>query len=258
MMGQSPTTPSSTRGWTRSCRWLCLGPLLAGYLVHGQGSVHVGISEPILDAVLAFPVTGIVTTRHFPEGAAVRQGQVLVELDKRLEELDVERRRLAMQLAQAELERLQTLARKNAISVSREETDKKQAEFEIARVEHEIAREMVRRRQLIAPADGFIAQHYKQVGEACDEERTPVARFVDTSRCLFVVDCEPSAVRGLQTGQKARLQFDGPQGVLDVTGTIHFIAPVVDAASGLLRMKVLFENADHRIRPGIAGRLLLE
>lgn len=257
-MRPSPSEPNPSRGWRRACRWLRLGPLLIGYLVHGQGSVHLGISEPVLDAVLAFPVTGIVTTRLFPEGAAVRKGQVILELDKRLEELDVERRRLAMQLAQAELERLQTLARKNAISVSREETDKKQAEFEIARVEHEIAQEMVRRRQLMAPADGFIAQYFKQVGEACDEERTPVARFVDTSRCLFVVDCEPSAARGLQTGQKARLQFDGPQGVLDVAGTIHFIAPVVDAASGLLRVKILFENTDRRIRPGISGRLILE
>ncbi len=224
----------------------------------GQARMLTGITEPILDAVLAFPVTGVVSARAIEEGAAVRKGQVIVELDKQLEELEVERRRLAMRLAEAELERLRALASKNAISVSREETDKKEAEFGIAKVEHELAREMLRRRQLTSPTDGVVAQYFKQVGEACDQERTAVVRVVDTARCLFVLDCEPALAPRFVLGQAAKLQFDGAAGAFELEGKVHFVAPVVDAASGLLRVKILFNNPALRVRPGITGRLVLD
>jgi RND family efflux transporter MFP subunit len=230
----------------------------AGFTTPVSGATVIGITEPVVDAIMAFPVTGIVTARHIEEGEAVRHGEVMVELDKRLEELDVERRRLAMQLARTELTRLETLARKNTISVSREDLEKKQADFQIAEVEYELAREMVRRRQLVAPVDGFIAQYFRDVGEACDEERAPVVRVVDTRRCYFVADCEAMVWRRLNLGQQVNLEFDGRDGPITLPGVVHYIAPVVEPASGLLRIKVLFENPDHQIRPGVEGRLTIE
>lgn len=220
-----------------------------------EAATVTGITEPILDATMAFPVTGIVTARHFQEGAAVGKGEVIIELDKRLEELDVQRRKLAMQLAEAELKRLETLATRNTISVSREEIDKKRADFEISKVEYELALEMVRRRQLVAPMDGFIAEFYRDIGEACDEERAPVVRLVDTRRCHFVSDCDPAIGLRLTLGQRVALEFDGREGPVQVEGTVSYVAPIVEPASGLLRVKVLFDNPGLRIRPGIAGRM---
>ncbi len=229
---------------------------LAG-AVHAQTVEVAGISEPVMDSTMAFPATGIVAARHFPEGATVKKGQVLIELEKRLEELDVARRKLAKQLAATELNRLETLAGKNTISVSREEIDKKRTEAEIAMIELELSEEMLRRRQIVAPVDGQIARYFKQVGEACDEERAPVVRVVDTRTCYFVADCEGRAWQRLKLEQRVKLQFDGRDGVVEVEGSVHYIAPVVDPASGLLRVKVLFDNPDQRIRPGIAGRMIV-
>lgn len=236
-----------------------LGMLLLGLGIRAvaQPIEVAGISEPVMDSTMAFPATGIVAARHFLEGATVRKGQVLIELEKRLEELDVARRRLAMQLATTELNRLETLAAKNTISVSREEIDKKRTEAEIAKVELELAEEMVRRRQILAPVDGQIAKFFKQVGEACDEERAPVVRVVDTRTCYFVADCEARAWQRLKLEQRVKLQFDGREGIIELEGMVHYIAPVVDPASGLLRIKILFDNQDQRIRPGIAGRMIV-
>ncbi len=253
--------PARAGGRRAACRSagarviLTLAAALAGGVAFGQPYEIAGISEPVMDSTMAFPATGIVAARHFPEGATVRKGQVLIELEKRLEELDVARRKLAMQLASTELQRLETLASKNTISVSREEIDKKRAESEIAKVELELSEEMVRRRQILSPVDGQIARFFKQVGEACDEERAPVVRVVDTRSCYFVADCEAKAWQRLKLEQAVKLQFDGRDGVIEVEGTVHYIAPVVDPASGLLRIKVLFDNRDQRIRPGIAGRM---
>jgi multidrug efflux pump subunit AcrA (membrane-fusion protein) len=117
---------------------------------------------------------------------------------------------------------------------------------------------MVRRRLLVAPADGHIVEFYKEVGEACDEERTPVVRVTDTRRCEFVADCEARVWQRLQLQQRVKLEFDGREGLLAVEGVVQYVAPVVDPASGLLRIKVRFDNPDLRIRPGLAGRMTVD
>ncbi len=48
------------------------------------------------------------------------------------------------------------------------------------------------------------------------------------------------------------------EGGVIVTGKISFISPVVDPASGLAKIKALFENADGKIRPGLAAKLSAE
>jgi len=88
-----------------------------------------GVTEPIKDVTLAFPIVGVVGARPLEEGTPVRKDQVVIELDKQLEELDLERKRLARELAASELERLKSLAQRNAISVSKEEIEKKRSEF---------------------------------------------------------------------------------------------------------------------------------
>jgi len=42
-----------------------------------------------------------------------------------------------------------------------------------------------------------------------------------------------------------------------VTGTISFVSPVADPASGLVELRVTFPNPGERIRPGIKGSVVL-
>ena len=215
-----------------------------------------GVTEPIKDLTLAFPVLGVINARHFEEGAAVTRGQVIVELEKRLEELEAERKQLERNQAKAELDRLKSLAQRNTISVSREELEKKQAEYDIARVDHEVAVELVRRRVIVSPIDGYVTQFYKDVGEKCDEQE-PVLRLVDTRRCYFVTNLEAKSGSALKLQQRVQLALDTATNALPIAGAISYISPVVDPASGLLRVKAVFDNADGAIRPGIGGRMLL-
>ena len=45
---------------------------------------------------------------------------------------------------------------------------------------------------------------------------------------------------------------------ITVQGQIILLSPVTDPASGLRRVKLLFDNADGRVIPGVAGKLILE
>jgi RND family efflux transporter MFP subunit len=216
-----------------------------------------GVTEPVKDVTLAFPIVGVVGSRPLEEGATVRKDQVVIELDKQLEELDLERKRLARELAASELERLKSLAVRNAISVSKEEIEKKRSEFEIAKVDVELAAAVLKRRQLISPIDGQVAQFFKDVGEKCEDQQ-PVVRIVDTRRFHLVANLEPRLAQPLKLSQKVRVEVLVGDSPITVEGTLIYLSPVADAASGLLRIKAVFENPEGKIRPGIAGRLRID
>ncbi|MCB1125362.1 MAG: efflux RND transporter periplasmic adaptor subunit [Verrucomicrobiae bacterium] len=215
-----------------------------------------GVTEPHRDITMAFPVFGVITERHFEEGDAVRAGEVLVELDKGLEQLEVNRRQHVADLARLELDRVKALAEKQTISVSQAEVDQREAEYLIAQAEVDLAKEALRRCIMTSPIDGQVVEFFKEVGEAF-EERDEVVRVVDTRRCHLVANLDESLARSLKVGQSVELEVAGGSGHLAFEGRLDYVSPVVDPASGLLRVKVLFENPDLRVRPGVLGRLRL-
>lgn len=230
--------------------------VLPAALRGAEPSWATGITEPAQDVTMAFPVVGIVGLRPVGEGAAVTNGQVVIELDKQLEQLDVERKRLARNLASSEFDRLSVLAKRNAISVSSEELDKKKAEFDIARVDLDLASAVLRRRQLLAPFDGQVAVFHKDVGEKCEEQQ-PVVRIVDTRRCLMVANVEPRLAAAMRVGVTVAVEVDAGDAKVQRNATVTYVSPVVDAASGLLRIKAEFDNADGKVRPGVPGSIRL-
>jgi RND family efflux transporter MFP subunit len=215
-----------------------------------------GITEPFHDVTMSAPVNGIIGARLVDEGDFVKKGQILIELDQRLEELEVSRRRLAKEMSQTELDRLKTLSEKNAISVSREELGKKQTEFNIASVDLDLAKEQLRKRSLLSPIDGYVTEIYLEVGEGC-EPRQPIVRVVETRRCYFVTNLEAKLGHALSLGKKLRLSVDAGKSPAEVEGTVSLVSPVIDPASGLMKVKLIFENPDGKMRPGAAGRLLI-
>ena len=221
-----------------------------------HGAEIAGITEPFHDVTLSSPVTGIIGTRLVEEGAFVKKGQTLIELEKGLEELDVVRRKLAREMSQTELERLKTLSEKKTISVSREELDKKQTEFNIASVDLDLAREQLRKRSLVSPIDGYVTEIFLEVGEGC-EPRQSIIRVVETRRCYFVTNLDAKLGHALSPGQKLRLSVDAGRSPVELEGTVSFVSPVIDPASGLMKVKLIFNNPEAKVRPGAAGRLLM-
>ena len=221
--------------------------------VHAESWLS-GLTEPINDVTLSAPVVGIVSARPLSEGAALKKGDIAVELDHKLEELDVQRKKIIRDAAEAEFNRLKELAQRNAISVSKEESAKKEAEFKVAEVEYDLAKEQLQKRLLIAPFDGTIADLFVKVGESC-EARQPVVRIVDTRRCYFVGNVEAKLGHNLKEGAPVTLQVEAGASFITLDGKISFVSPVVDPASGLQKIKAVFDNSDARIRPGVAAKM---
>jgi RND family efflux transporter MFP subunit len=216
-----------------------------------------GITEPFLDVTLSASVPGLVTARRFKEGDIVQEGQVVLELDRKLEELEVSRRQIVRDQKKNDFEGTKKLFNSTR-GVSKEDLDKKEVEYRVAAVEQEMAAEQLHRRQVISPLTGTISELLIEVGESCSAYQSLV-RVVDTRRCYFVTNVEARQADRLKAGQALKLEIDGgPTGQISLTAEIRYLAPTVDPASGLRRIKLVFENADGRVVPGVAGRLILE
>jgi len=216
-----------------------------------------GITEPFCDVVLSASVPGIVSAWKCKEGDFVESGVVIIELDSKLEQLEAERRQLAMTNKKTEWESIRKLSEKNSISVRKEELEKAETDYRIAVTEHSMAVELLRKRSIIAPCSGYVSEIVRDPGEAA-EEYQPIARVVDTRQCYFTCNVEAKSAARLRNGQTVKLEIEGAAGPVAVTGKIIFLSPVVDPASGLQRVRALFDNADARIRPGVAGKMIVD
>ena len=242
-----------------------------------------GFTEPYLDAMLGISATGRVAKIHLTEGTTVEIGQVILELDQQLEQLEVQRRKLLwtskteVKSAARQVKTLKSHLKatkelyKTTGSVPREEMENQELEHALAinelrrledaekreKIEYGIANQQLSRRSLRAPFSGQIAELLINVGENCEID-TPLVHLVNTSRGYFVANVELSVSQQLARGQTVELQLQSGLETVSRTAEIVFISPVVDPASGLRKIKTQFDNPNGKIIPGVAGVMILE
>lgn len=242
-----------------------------------------GIVYPQQDLTLSVHVAGVVDRVHVSVGQAVRAGQVLLTQDARLQQIEQDRRRLIA----ADASELQTVERRRSAlaglvrdattlyeqagTVSRDELTKLRMELDATEGRVEQLREAKRReaaelalaareqemRQLVAPVAGIVTLVKVRTGEwAAPGE--PIVRLVDASSCELRLHVSQAAARRLRAGQSVPVAIEDPAFAAPVGGKVSFVAPVVDAASGLVEVRVQLPNAERRIRPGVKARLRVE
>ena len=227
---------------------------VAGLIPTLAGALEVsGITEPYMDVTLGLSDAGIIHNQFFKEGDVVKKGDVILELDKNLETLEVTRRKAVMDQNKMVYDSTRELA-ETTKSVSKEDLTKAEAEYQVSAAEYDIAVQQLAQRQLGAPFSGAITEVLLKPGAAVAPYQ-PLVRLVDTSRCYFVGHVGGVAAAGLRLDEPVKIELDGGQ---TIAGKICFISPVVDAASGLARIKAIFDNSTGEIRPGLAARMVPE
>lgn len=230
--------------------------LTAGFSItaHADAPAEVsGITEPFMDVTLGLADAGIIRTEFFKEGDIVKKGDVILELDKNLETIEVKRREAVMNQDKMVYNSTLELSH-DTKSVSKVDLAKAEASYEVSTAEYHTAVQQLADRQLVAPFSGSIVEIGLRTGAAVAPYQ-PLVHFVDTSRCYFIGHMDGVAVANLQMDEPVQIQVDGGQ---TVSAKICFISPVVDAASGLARVKAVFDNADGKIRPGLAAKMIVQ
>ncbi len=251
--------------------------------VFGLEAMRVpGITEAVHDVTLSAEATGQISVLYVREGSRVKKGDRLLGLESRIETLEVQRQKLIWE-SRVELDSaieriviLKSLLDSNRSlyektrSVSEEELQKMELDYKMAvaekkrlqvaekreKIEYEIARETLEKRMVTSPVDGVVVTLFLDKGEHC-QSREPLIRVADTRRCLFVSNVTAEVGHQLKNRQTVVLHIGTGDFSIEKKGEIVFISPVVDSASGLMEVKVEFDNTDEAVKPGISGRLSL-
>ena len=201
--------------------------------------------------VVRAEVGGRVTQINFRDGQRIRRGQLLVQLDDRLQ-------RAQVQQAQAELSIAETNHRRNSELVSkgfisRRGVDESAAAVQVAQAKAELARATAARLRVLAPFDGVAGLRNISVGDYL-KEGADIVNLEDMN-AMFVDFRLPERLQArVRPGQTARVQVEALPGSA-FAAVVQAVDPQIDANGRSLNVRGCIDNRLMQLRPGMFARV---
>jgi membrane fusion protein (multidrug efflux system) len=210
-----------------------------------------GETEAWQDVRLASETDGIVERIDPKEGQTVREGQLIATIDVSTLKAALDQAEASFDLADKLYQRRKLLFERKVIA--KEELDRSLNERTLALTNLRRAKVQYERGFLHSPINGLVNYLYVDVGEFVDRGN-PVADLVNVDKIKINVNVPELDVRYLRVGQKAMVTVDAFPG-RRLTGTIDFVAYKADPATKTFQVRVLIDNPDREIRPGMISRV---
>ncbi|MCP4201625.1 MAG: efflux RND transporter periplasmic adaptor subunit [bacterium] len=191
-------------------------------------------------------VEGRVESLLVDEGDFVREGQHLARLVRDDEEINLRKTELKETNARLAYERGEDLADKELIS--REEFDKFKMDFEIAQQEKAEAGWRLQKTTIKAPFAGQISERMIQVGQnlrLSDE----LFQLTDVDPLISRIFLPERDVIGLEEGGQVRITLNADADT-QFTGRIRQVSPVVDTATGTIKVTIEAVEPPSSVRSG--------
>jgi multidrug efflux system membrane fusion protein len=232
-----------------------------------------GRVKAVRNAEIRAQVSGIVQRRLFEQGAEVKAGDVLFQINPAVFQADVdsaaaalERTRVVQKRAHHEVQRLAPLMR--AGTVSRQVYDdavaqRDQAVADVSQAKATLARHKLNLQfaRVEAPISGRIDQALVSEGALVSPtDTTAMARIQQIDQVYVDVRLPASMLEDIRQqaasdGTKPAVEILNSDGKpLGIQGHILFSGIEVDAGTGDVLLRVLAENPQHRLLPGLYVR----
>ncbi|WP_279491831.1 efflux RND transporter periplasmic adaptor subunit [Aeromonas veronii] len=215
-------------------------------------------------------ISGIVQRRLFEQGAEISAGTVLFQINPAPFKADVDSAAAALQRAEAvlarariQIDRLKPLLRTDAISRQTYDdaiSQRDQAAADVAQARATLARHQLNLQfaSVEAPIDGRIDQALVSEGALVSPtDTTPMARIQQIDQVYVDVRQPASALESLRqqagsTAPELAVEILGSNGTpLGMQGHILFSGIEVDAGTGDVLLRVLVDNPERRLLPGL-------
>lgn len=210
-----------------------------------------GYTEPYRTITVSAAETGVMKELPVEEGSIVKQGQILARLDvAQLEaELDIAKIQAGMQ--RIKVERIGELARTQRAAT--EELERSRADLQIRDAEIRKIEAAIETRTMRSPVNGVVTEIKRDPSEAVSLSNPHVLTVVQIDRLIVNLFLPPARAGKFKPGGSAELLL-GESGQR-VPSIVEFISPVVDAASGTVRVKFVVDNATGKLRSGVTASL---
>jgi RND family efflux transporter MFP subunit len=243
-------------------------------------SEWVGSADGMVNAVIKAQVSGYLRTQNYVEGAFVKKGQTLFEIDPRKLQAALDQAKGQWEQARAQVVKTaQDVKRDTPLvqggAVSQRELDDStqanlaaQASMASAKAAVEEAQLNLAFAKIIAPIDGVVGIAKAQVGDLVGpgDELTSMS-MLDPIRVYFPVSEQEyvGAAQKIQQTYKERDQHKDDPGALELIladGTVFphkgkylLVNRQVDVKTGTILIAAQFPNPDNLLRPGQFARV---
>jgi RND family efflux transporter MFP subunit len=238
-----------------------------------------GRTEAAMTVELRARVTGYLDKVAFKDGAEVKKGDLLFEIDPRPYRAELDRANALvaqaeahLKLAEANLKRAEALLPRGAIS--KEEYDKvvgerveAEAALRVAMASRETAKLNVEFTRVYSPIDGRIGRRMLDPGNLVKADETILATIVSKAPAYAYFDIDERTVLRLRKALRedrgdaknawpVQMALTGETG-FSHRGTVDFVDVRVNPNTGTLRLRAVFANADGALVPGLFARIRL-
>jgi RND family efflux transporter MFP subunit len=246
-----------------------------------EASTIESFTEPYRRIDISPAEPGIIATIDVREGDSVKPGQQLASLDCEALRISLEiakasreargRQQAAVaerDLRRARLEKLEQLRPRG--HASGEEVERARADLEVAEanllaieeqrrideLECAKAEALIERRIMRSPIDGVVTRVFRDEREFVTGSNPTVLTVVQLNPLRATFSVPTAQALKLQASQEIKLLF--PESQQQVKGKVELVSPVTEAESGTVRVKVLLDNSQNRLRSGVRCELELD
>jgi RND family efflux transporter MFP subunit len=224
-------------------------------------------------------VSGYLEKVSFKDGAEVKRGDLLCEIDPRLLHAELQKAEAMVALKEAQLKlaeanHARAKALQDKAGISAEELDRitcssaeAESEIRVARAARDVARLNLEFTKVSAPISGRISQRFVDPGGLVRADETILATIVsqDPTQVYFEID-EKTALGLLRAMKEGKLKSTDGTGWMILAGLadekgfprkgmVDFMDNNVDPEKGTLRIRAVLPNNDGLMIPGLFVRI---
>ncbi len=205
------------------------------------------------DLILSAEIAGTVDKLRVSEGDHVAAASELLSVDTRSLRSDLQRDKENYNVAERKLERYKKLVKEQL--VSQQELDELENAFVASESALRSTRVRLAKSQTIAPVSGIVDRLYVDRGEFVDIGK-PTLRLVQVDRLKVLTEVPEKDVPFLQIGQTVEIipAVINQQPAEPVIGQIKHIAYTAVESTRTYRTKIVIDNSNGRLRPGMIVR----
>jgi membrane fusion protein (multidrug efflux system) len=207
----------------------------------------IGTMEAVQGVMVSADLPGTVAKINFDSGKAVREGDILVELDTKQERAQLASLEAQRDLAKVNYARMQQLVNEGVIS--RAEYDQATAqqratEANVAEIRATIARKTIR-----APFSGVLGIRKVNLGQYL-AGGNPIVQLQKLNPIYVNVGVPQQAVGQVKVGRTLKITTEDLAGKV-FTGRVSAIDSVVDEATRNIQVQATLANPDGKLHPGM-------
>ncbi len=197
-------------------------------------------------------VSGRVARIAFKDGSAVKQGQLLVQLDDALQRAELSQARAQWSIAQANAKRNEELVAQNF--VAQRVLDESRANLQVAQAQLDLAQARLARMAIVAPFSGTVGIASVNLGEYI-KDGAAVVNLEDTSALMVDFRLSERYQTRVAVGQSVQVQVDALPGQ-SFEARVIALDPLLDANGRSVAVRASMPaDASQRLRSGMFARV---